>query len=99
MDFVREHLFKLILPILIAPLVLILTNATKRYVLWLDRQHAIVKQGVAAAYAAGFTALAAAVGKSLCVDDAAMCDAAGLDWRVILTWAGALALHGWKRRA
>lgn len=85
------------LPLLLAPLVTIAVQFSKRYSDWLDNQHALVKQGLAAAYATGFTALAAAVGQGICTEALQVCDITGLDWRVILTWAGSMAIHAWKR--
>jgi hypothetical protein len=97
MGFIQEKLILLVLPLIIAPLVVLLTQWTKKGWHWLDAQHPIIKQGVVAAYSAGFSALAAVVGKSICTDGSAVCDATGLDWRVILTWGVALAIHGWAK--
>lgn len=97
LGFIQEKMLMLALPIIIAPLVVLFTQWTKRAWSWLDAQHPMVKQGVVAAYSAAFTAVAAAIGKSICTDGSAFCDAAGLDWRVILTFAGSLAIHGWKK--
>jgi hypothetical protein len=77
----------------LAPLVTFATQATKRASAWVDMQDAWVKRALAAAYAAAFTALAAAVGTEICIDDAVSCAPALLDWRVIITWAGGLVLH------
>lgn len=94
----QEKLLMLVLPLVLAPLVAFATQMTKRVWAWLDQQHAIVKQGVAFAYATGFSVLAGLIGVSLCLDGAATCDATGLDWRVILSWALGVAIHGWKSK-
>lgn len=93
------HALQLLLPLLIAPLALWLTQWTKRAAGWVDRSPALVKQGFAAFYGTAFTALAAAVAKPICVDGSAMCDLVGLDWRVVLTFAATLALHGQRKRS
>jgi hypothetical protein len=87
----------LALPMILAPLVMYAVNLSKDYSVWLDRQHAAVKQGLAAAYAAGFTALAGLIGQPICKAAVETCDITGLDWKVILTWAGAMAIHAWKK--
>jgi hypothetical protein len=97
-DWMLSQLFALLVPVLIAPLVLWATNASKRVSWWLDSQHASVKQALALAYAALFNALAGAVGSTVCVDTSAYCDLTGLDWRVILTWALATAFHAYRPR-
>jgi hypothetical protein len=94
----QTKLIALILPLILAPLVTFATQGTKRYLAWVDGQPAFVKQIIAALYAAGFSALAGVAGTSICTDGSAVCDAAGLDWRVILTWGLSLAIHGWKRK-
>jgi hypothetical protein len=93
MKWITAQLASLWLPLMIAPLVTLATQVTKRASSWIDMQHPFVKQGVAAAYAAAFSALAAAVGTEICVDGAAFCAPVLLDWRVIFTWAGGIALH------
>ncbi len=97
MDWLKMHALQLALPLLIAPLAMILTQWTKRASAWLERSPAIIKQGVAALYGTAFTALAVAVQKPICTDGALTCDLVGLDWRVILTFAGTLALHGMRK--
>lgn len=97
MGWLQERMITLVLPLLLAPLVTIAVQFSKKYNAWLDDQHALVKQGLAAAYATGFTALAAAVGQGICTDGSIACEITGLDWRVILTWAGSMAIHAWKR--
>lgn len=98
-DSITEKLVALVLPLILAPIVTGLTQLSKQWVKWLDAQPAFVKQLVAAGWATGLTALAAAVGGSVCTDGGAFCDMASLDWRVILTWGVSLAIHGWKKRA
>lgn len=95
----KDLLIKLALPLVIAALVVPLTQWTKKAWSWLDKQHPLVKQGVVAAYTAAFAAVAATVGKSICVDGSAFCDPTLLDWKAILSvaFAGALAMHGWKK--
>lgn len=95
----NDLILKLALPLIIAALVVPLTQWTKKAWSWLDRQHPLIKQGVVAGYTAAFTAAATAAGKSICLDGAAFCDPTSLDWKVILTTAlaGAFAMHGWKK--
>lgn len=95
--FIQEKLLLIALPIILAPLVTLFTQWTKKAWSWLDEQHPLVKQGVAAAYSAAFAVVASAIGQSICTDGSALCDATALDWRVILTFAGSLAIHGWKK--
>lgn len=95
----KEYLIKLALPLILAPLVLWLTQASKRAWTWLDRADPAVKQGFAAFYATAFTALAQLVESPICTGGALTCDLVGLDWRVILTWAVSMALHGRRRKA
>lgn len=99
MDWLKSHAISLVLPLLIAPLAMYMTQATKRMAAWVDAAHPMVKQGFAAFYATAFTAVAATVGKSVCVDGSALCDLAGLDWRVVLTFAATLALHGQRKKS
>lgn len=93
MKWIIAQLSTLWLPLLIAPLVTFATQATKRASAWVDMQHAVVKQALAGGYAAAFSAVAAAVGTSICVDGAASCAPVLLDWRVIFTWGGGVLLH------
>lgn len=95
---IQEKLLTLLLPIILGPMVTGLTQLSKRWVAWLDGQHAIVKQIVAAGWTLVLAGGAAAVGKSLCVDGSQVCDATQLDWRVIVTFAVSLAVHGWKTK-
>lgn len=98
MDWLKMHALQLLLPLIIAPLAMYATQGTKRLLAWVDASPAFVKQGFAALYSAGFTALAAAVAKPICTGGALTCDLVGLDWRVVLTFAATLALHGQKRK-
>lgn len=98
MDWLKMHALQLLLPLLIAPLAMYATQGTKRLAAWVDRSPAVVKQGWAALYSAGFTALAAMVEKPICTGGAITCDLVGLDWRVVLTFAATLALHGQRRK-
>ena len=98
-DAIRDKLILIVLPLILAPLVTLLTQLSKRYVAWLDGQHALVKQGIAAGWAAALTALSAAVGGAICTDGGTVCEITQLDWRVVLTWAFSLAIHGWKKKA
>lgn len=95
---IQDKLIALVLPLILAPIVTFLVNASKRYSAWLDGQHAVVKQALAALYAMGLAALATAVGKSVCADGSAICEITQLDWKGVLTWAFALALHGWRKK-
>jgi len=99
MGFIQDKLVSLLLPLILAPLVVRLTQLSKKYVAWLDEQHPAIKQSVAAGWAIILTGLTATIGQSLCVGGAPTCDLTAIDWRVVLTWGFAVALHGWKKKS
>lgn len=94
---IQDKLLLLLVPIIVAPMAMYATQASKKAWAWLDRQHPVIKQGVVVAYAALFNALVAIVGKDICVGAATTCDITGLDWKVILTYAIATSLHSWRK--
>lgn len=94
----QDKLVGLLLPIVLGPIVASLTQWSKKAWGWLDKQHAIVKQVWAALWTLALTALVAFAGRTFCADGSAMCEITGLDYRALLTWAFALAAHGWKRK-
>ena len=100
MDWLKGGLASLLLPVVLAVFAFYLTQVSKRVARWIDAQPAAVKQALALAWAAGLTALARAAGRSVCLDGADSCAIDGVDWRLVAssTWAGALALHGWRRK-
>lgn len=96
-DALQEKLLALVLPLILGPIVALATQSTKEASAWVDKQHAIVKQVIAALYATGFSWLASVVGANICIDGGTVCEATGLDWRVILTFAIGQSIHGWFR--
>lgn len=100
MGFLRNAALGLVLPFILAVGAFFLTQQSKRARRWIDSQPAPVKQGIALAWAAALTALVRMAGRSVCLDGADSCAIDGVDWRLVLSssWAGALALHGWKRK-
>lgn len=99
MGFIQDKLIALLLPLILAPLVVKLTQLTKKYWEWLDQQHPAFKQVIAAGWAAILTSATAAAGQSLCQGGVPTCELIAVDWRVVLTWGFSLALHGWKKKS
>lgn len=91
----------LVLPFVLAVVAFWLTQTSKRAARWIDAQPAPVKQGLALAWAAVLTGLARLAGRSVCLDGGDACAVDAVDWRLVLSssWAGALALHGWRGKA
>lgn len=100
MGLLKSAALSLVLPLILSIGAFWLTQSSKRVAAWLDRQPAPVKQGIALGWAAALVALAELAGRSVCADGAATCAVDAVDWKLVLSssWAGALALHGWRRK-
>lgn len=90
----------LVLPLVLSVVAFALTQGSKRAARWIDTQSAPVKQALALAWAAALTALARQAGRSVCLDGLEACAIDGVDWRLVASssWAGALSLHGWRKK-
>lgn len=100
MGWLRSGAAALVLPFVLAIAAFWLTQTSKRVARWIDAQPSIVKQGIALAWAAALTSLAKLAGGSVCLEGAETCAIDAVDWRLVLssTWAGALAMHGWRKK-
>lgn len=96
LDWAKGKLLELVLPVVLGPIGTALVQWAKRSWAWLDTQPAWVKQVVVGLYALGTAALSEAMQGAVCVDGTNTCDPEGLAFKAILTWAVALAVHGWK---
>ena len=97
MNLLTAKLAEYALPLLAAPVAFWLTQKAKGASDWLDSKGAVVKQGVAIALSAGLNAVAPLVGGPLCVDGLSTCDLGHIDYKIVVTWALAMALHNATR--
>lgn len=98
MNWLISSLLPLIAPAVIGVLAMWFTQAGKTLYAKLDDAPAYVKQGFAAFWVFVLSWAGSALPTPLCVDGAAFCTLADLDWRALLSYALAVSLHGQKAK-
>lgn len=97
MNIVTAKLLELAIPLVSAPLAFWLTQQAKRANLWMDSQSAIIKQALALATSTVLNIVVPIIGAPMCPPDSGVCTIGNLDYKVLVTWALAMAIHGMRR--
>ncbi|MCW5591068.1 MAG: hypothetical protein KIS74_03115 [Burkholderiales bacterium] len=97
MNWLKDHLVTLVLPLLIAPLASFLSKQALNLNIWVDRLPAWAKQGVVFAIAALLTAAGAQIPGFL--PEGVVPELAVADWQVFAAWLAALVWHDNRKKA
>lgn len=95
MNVITSKLVDLALPLLSAPIAFWLTQRAKKALSWIDEQNAVVKQAFAVSISYALNVVTPIIGRPLC-GDTSVCSLDNIDYKVLVTWALAMAIHGVK---